>query len=133
LVKGPRSHCPIALTLDMLGDRWTLLLLRDLIIRGMTRYQEFLNAGEGISTNILAERLSRLEEHGIIAKSVDPNDKRQFLYSPTQKALDLLPVIFELARWGIKHDSHTDLTIPFVQAMKTDENGLMEGILSRFN
>lgn len=130
--KRPRSHCPISLTLDVLGDRWTLLLLRDLIIRGMTRYQEFLNAGEGISTNILAERLSRLEQHGMIAKSVDPNDKRQFLYSPTPKALDLLPVIFEVARWGTKHDLRTDLTIPFVQAMKANEDGLMKDIMSRF-
>jgi len=123
--RGLRSRCPISLTLDVLGDRWTLLILRDLIIRGMTRYQEFLNAGEGISTNILAERLARLEKHGMIAKTVDPNDKRQFLYSPTQRSLDLVPVIFELARWGIKHDPQTDKTIPLVLEMKLDETGLM--------
>lgn len=112
LEKGPRSHCPISLTLEALGDRWTLLLLRDLIIRGVTRFQEFLNAGEGISTNILAERLARLEKYGIIAKSTNSSDKRQYIYSPTQKALDLLSVIFGLAGWGIKHDPHTHLQYP---------------------
>src|SRR5215471_162751 len=99
-VRNPRSHCPVSLALEAIGDRWSLLILRDLIMRGKSRYQEFLNSEEGISTNILADRLMQLEGHGLISKSDDPDDKRQFRYTPTQKELDLMPVIFEMARWS---------------------------------
>jgi DNA-binding HxlR family transcriptional regulator len=131
--KDPRSHCPISLTLDVIGDKWTLLILRDLIIRGKRRYQDFINSKEKISTNILAERLVKLEKLQIISKSNDPTNKKQYLYSPTQKGLDLLPILFEFMRWGINHQPHTDLTIPFVQKLQADENGLLEEILSQFD
>jgi DNA-binding HxlR family transcriptional regulator len=130
--KAPRSHCPISLALEAVGDKWSLLILRDLIMRGKSRYQEFLNSEEGIATNILADRLVRLERLGLISKSDDPDDKRQFLYSPTQKGLDLLPVIFEMARWSVKYDPHTDATSPFLKRMKAGKEELMKQILSQF-
>jgi DNA-binding HxlR family transcriptional regulator len=130
--KDLRSQCPIALTLDVIGDKWTLLILRDLIIRGKRRYQDFLNSKEKISTNLLAERLVRLENLQIIAKSNDPTNKKQFIYSPTQKGIDLLPILFDFMKWGIKHASETDLTIPFVKQLMADENALREAIISQF-
>ena len=128
----PRSHCPISLALEVIGDKWSLLILRDLIVRGKQRYQEFLGAAEKISTNILADRLARLEALGILTKSPDPASKKQFLYAPTQKGLDLLPILFELARWGIKHDPETDMTSPNVKRLQKDAEGWRRELLARF-
>jgi DNA-binding HxlR family transcriptional regulator len=101
-------------------------------MRGKSRYQEFLKSEEGISTNILADRLVQLEGHGLISKSADPDDRRQFRYAPTQKALDLLPVIFEMARWSAKYDPHIDEAHPFLRRMKTGNEALMKQILAQF-
>jgi len=122
----PRSHCPVSLALEAIGDKWSLLILRDLIMRGKRRYQELLSSEEGISTNILADRLVRLESLGLIAKSDDPDDKRQFRYSPTKKGLDLLPVIFEMARWSSKYDPRIDAAHPFLKRMKTGKEQLRQ-------
>jgi DNA-binding HxlR family transcriptional regulator len=102
--KAPRSGCPVSRALEAIGDRWSLLILRDVILWDKRRYQEFLESEEGISTNILADRLARLERQGLISKSNDPDDRRQFVYTPTEKGLDLLPVVFEMARWSLKYD-----------------------------
>ncbi len=99
-----RSHCPISLSLEVIGDRWSLLILRDLVLFGKRRYGELLASEEAIATNILASRLAKLRKAGLISKSMD--EKRQTLYVPTQKALDLKPVLTELARWGLKYDRH---------------------------
>lgn len=101
-------------------------------MRGKSRYQEFLNSEEGISTNILADRLVRLERQGLISKSDDPDDKRQFRYSPTQKGLDLLPVIFEMARWSLKYDPHVDVANPFLKRMKPGKEELLKQIQAQF-
>jgi DNA-binding HxlR family transcriptional regulator len=98
-----RSHCPVGLALDIFGDRWSLLILRDLLVRGKTRYQEFLSSKEGIATNILANRLALLEEHKLISKSHDPANRKRILYAPTRKGLDVMPILSEMARWGLKH------------------------------
>jgi len=127
-----RSHCPISLALEAIGDKWSLLILRDLVLRGKTRYQELLASEEGISTNILANRLVRLEKRGLIAKSNDSGDKRRFRYSPTQKGLDLLPAIAELARWSAKYHPHTDQTNPYLKRLRTDAKGFKEELRSRF-
>jgi DNA-binding HxlR family transcriptional regulator len=128
----PRSHCPVSLALEAIGDRWSLLILRDIIVRGKRRYQEFLRSEEGISTNILAERLARLEKQGLISKANDPADKRQFRYLPTQKALDLLPVIVEMARWSFKYSRGVDPDHPFAQRLKAGEKALIRQIRSQF-
>lgn len=99
-----RSHCPISLSLEVIGDRWSLLILRDLILRRKQRYGELLDSAEAISTNILADRLSRLEDAGLISRSVD--EQHQVLYAPTKKGRDLQPVLHELMRWGLKYDPH---------------------------
>jgi DNA-binding HxlR family transcriptional regulator len=131
-VRNPRSHCPVSLALEAIGDRWSLLILRDLTMRGKRHYQDFLNSEEGIATNILADRLARLERQGLISKSDDPEDKRQFRYSPTQKGLDLLPVIFEMARWSKKYNPRIDPASPFLRRSEADKEVFMKQILSQF-
>lgn len=106
----PRSDCPVSLALEVIGDRWSLLILRDLF-RGKCRYQELLNSKERIATNILAERLVRLEQQGLITKADGSDDRRPLGYAPTKKGRDLLPVIYEMARWSAKYDPRVDRSV----------------------
>src|SRR3979490_2240697 len=86
-----RSGCPLNASVEILGDRWSLLIIRDMMLRGFRSYKEFLNSYEGIATNILADRLRRLITHGIIATQPDPSDGRTLFYLLTAKGLDLAP------------------------------------------
>ena len=95
-----RSDCPISFALDVFGDKWSLLIVRDLMrVKNMT-FKDFLGAGEGIATNILSDRLQRLETLGIISKEISKADKRSAQYELTQKGLSLKPVLRALARWS---------------------------------
>ncbi len=102
-----RSDCPINFSLETFGDLWSLLIIRDIVYFGRRSYGEFLEAGEGIATNILATRLAQLEEKGILVKKQDPTDKRKDIYSLTNRGLDLIPILLELASWGARHDPQT--------------------------
>ena len=97
------SACPIAQALDILGDRWSLLVLRDLLVRSPRRFGDFLNSPEGISTNILAERLKRLEANAMVEKRLYQNNPPRYEYHPTNKAHDLGPTLMELVKWGNKY------------------------------
>lgn len=101
-----RSSCPISCSLDLLGDRWTLLLVRDLF-RGLTRYGEFLAAPEGIPTNILADRLQRLETAGLIERKAYQDNPPRYAYTLTPKGADLKPVLGSLAMWGQRYFPRT--------------------------
>jgi DNA-binding HxlR family transcriptional regulator len=96
----PRSYCPISLSLEIFGDAWTLLVLRDLMFSGKRHFRELLQSDEGISTNILADRLARLSAHGMLTKSGDPTHKQKAIYSLTEKAISLLPVVVQIGAWG---------------------------------
>jgi DNA-binding HxlR family transcriptional regulator len=98
-----RSPCPIACTLDLLGDRWTLLVIRDMMFFEKQRFEEFLESPEGISTNILADRLKTLEEFGLVEKQPYSNHARRMNYYLTEKGQSLRPVLKTLAIWGLKH------------------------------
>ncbi len=98
----PRSPCPLAVTLDILGDKWSLIVIRDLF-RGVTRYSDFLKSPEGVTTNILAERLKRLEEHGLISKSAYQDNPVRHAYALTDKGHALGPVLREIAVWANAH------------------------------
>jgi DNA-binding HxlR family transcriptional regulator len=102
-----RSECPLSCSLDVFGDKWSLLIIRDLMFGNKCTYNDFLKSGEGIATNILASRLKGLEENGVIEKSAHPDSKAKILYKLTQKGIDLLPIIMEIYIW-----SDTYLTIP---------------------
>ena len=95
-----RSACPIANTLDILGDRWTLLVIRDLMFMGKHEYHEFLNGPEGIATNILADRLKCLVDIQVIDSQPHPGHKSKKIYYLTQKGKDLLPIMVEMILWG---------------------------------
>lgn len=102
--KNRRSGCPVAFGLDSFGDRWSLLVIREIMVKGKKTYGEFLDVDEGISTNILADRLKHLEAEGIIEKSRDPEKRRSFIYALTDKGRDLAPIIREIIIWSGAHD-----------------------------
>jgi DNA-binding HxlR family transcriptional regulator len=98
-----KSHCPVCYSLDVFGDKWTLLIIRDVLVGGKRNYRDFLNAGESIATNILADRLKHLVEQGILTREDDPENGNQTLYLPTEKALALMPVLDAMTKWGLEH------------------------------
>jgi DNA-binding HxlR family transcriptional regulator len=103
-LKQRRSDCPISAFLEVLGDRWSLLIVRDIMFRRMRTYREFVNSEEGIATNILANRLRKLVSHGIVRVSRDPADQRGRVYTLTSKGVDLAPAMIELVLWGADHE-----------------------------
>lgn len=102
-----RSDCPINFGLETFGDIWSLLIIRDIIYFGKKTYCEFLDSEEGIATNILASRLANLEQKGILVKKPHETDKRKEVYALTEKGLDLIPILTEMAAWGARHDLQT--------------------------
>jgi DNA-binding HxlR family transcriptional regulator len=99
-----RSGCPVSISLERFGDRWSLLIIRDLMVRGFRTFKEFQKSGEGIATNILADRLRNLEASGIIAAEKAEADGRRVNYRLTEKGIDLAPVMLELLIWGARHE-----------------------------
>src|SRR3954470_17391490 len=99
-----RSTCPINASLEVLGDRWSLLIVRDMLFAGAKTYKRFLASDEKIATNILASRLTTLQQAGIIISEQDPQDGRSLRYRLTDKGLDLVPVLMELSAWGTKYE-----------------------------
>ncbi|UOQ71586.1 winged helix-turn-helix transcriptional regulator [Hymenobacter cellulosilyticus] len=98
-----RSTCPISTSLDVLGDKWTLLILRDMVFAGKSTYGQFLQSAEKMATNILADRLAGLEAQGIVSKAVATDKKSKFTYRLTEKGVDTVPILIELILWGAKH------------------------------
>ncbi|RWM13922.1 MAG: transcriptional regulator [Mesorhizobium sp.] len=103
-----RSGCPISLSLELLGDRWTLLIIRDLAFAGKRHFREFLLSDEGISSRTLAERLRTLQDEGILTRSDDPSHGLKAIYRLTEAGIDLLPVLATLGAWGSKHRKADD-------------------------
>lgn len=99
-----RSGCPINLTLEILGDRWSLIVIRDIIFGGRRRYRELLNRSEeGIASNILADRLKRLLAAGLMTKADDPSHRQKAIYSLTEPAIQLVPLLAQMGAWGRRH------------------------------
>ena len=97
-----RSNCPVNFGLETFGDKWSLLIIRDMVFWGKKTYGEFLRSDEGIATNILASRLASLEKEGIVSKKQNPGDKRKDIYSLTEKGLELIPLLVEIVAWSGK-------------------------------
>ncbi len=123
-----RSACPIANALDVLGDRWTLLIVRDLVFQGFREFGQFMAGGEGISTNILTERLDRLRCAGIIVRSDHPADGKKYLYHLTEKGVDLLPLLFDLVLWGAKYTPDHAAPAPVLREMQTNREKMIAGL-----
>ena len=98
-----RSGCPINLTLEVLGDKWSLLILRDMMFGRKRHFRELMRSEEGISSNILADRLKSLREAGIITREDDPTHKQKGIYSLTEQGIELLPVLAQMAAWGYRY------------------------------
>ncbi|MFZ1101846.1 MAG: helix-turn-helix domain-containing protein [Hyphomicrobiaceae bacterium] len=99
-----RSGCPINLTLEVVGDKWSLLVVRDMMFGNRRHFRELLaKSQEGIASNILADRLKRLTEQGIVTKADDPTHKQKAVYSLTEKGIELLPILAQMSGWGLKH------------------------------
>jgi DNA-binding HxlR family transcriptional regulator len=99
-----RSGCPLNASVEILGDRWSLLIIRDMMLRGFRSYTQFLDSYEHIATNILAHRLRKLEGYGIIFTQQDPLDGRKLIYTLTEKGMDLAPVLTEMVLWAAAHE-----------------------------
>jgi DNA-binding HxlR family transcriptional regulator len=99
-----RSGCPVSISLEKFGDRWSLLIIRDLMVRGLRTFREFQQSGEGIATNILADRLKKLEASGIIVSEAEERDGRKINYRLTVKGIDLAPVLLEIFVWAARHE-----------------------------
>jgi len=111
-----RSRCPLNASVEMLGDRWSFLIIRDMMLRGSRSYKEFLQCFEGIATNILADRLRRLEAYGILSVLPDPADGRKWIYLLTPKGIALAPVLTEMVLWAAAHENTGNQ--PLVRQMK---------------
>ena len=120
--KGTRacSGCPIDYSLDIFGDRWTLLVVRDLVFAGKRHFREFIESPEGIASNILASRLKKLEQRGLISRKPDTNNRKQVVYELTEMGMDLIPVLVEIVRWGGKHDPDTAAPKAFLDRVEND-------------
>ena len=121
--KKRESGCPITFGLDTFGDRWTLLVIREIMILGKRTYSEILESDEGIASNILIARLKHLEAEGIVVKSRDPENRRAFLYELTKKGRDLAPILIEIINWSGKHDKRPFALKKAVNLVKRDREG----------
>ena len=125
-----RSDCPISFALDTVGDKWSLLIVRDIVLRGKASYGDFLKSAEHIATNILANRLVLLESAGIIKKTLNEEDRRKDIYALTTKGIDLLPVLLEMSVWSAKYDPKTGASREFISQARKDRERLIEQIRS---
>lgn len=121
-----RSGCPLNASVEMLGDRWSLLIIRDMMLLGYRRFKQFLNSHERIATNILSDRLRRLERQGIIASEPDRFDGRRLIYSLTPKGLDLAPVLTEMVLWAAAHEDTGNQAL--VRLIRTDKLHFLAGV-----
>lgn len=111
-----------------MGDRWSLLIVRDLVFRGFREFGQFLAAGEGISTNILTERLERLRAAGLVVRSDHPEDGKKYLYHLTEKGIDLIPVLVQLTLWGAKYIPDHAAPAEILRGMRANPERLTEGL-----
>lgn len=129
---SPRSGCPISIALETFGDSWSLLIVRDLMFKGRQTFNEFLTAGEGIASNILTDRLARLEAGGIVKKSPDAADARRFRYRLTQKGIDLAPALIEIVLWSARYED-TEAPASTIRAMRNHREAFIAGLRERWS
>jgi len=125
-----RSGCPLNASVEILGDRWSLLIVRDMMLRNFRSYKEFLESHERIATNILADRLRNLETHGIITTERDPSDGRKVIYTLTEKGIDLAPVLTEMVLWSANHEDVGNQEL--VRQIKKDKAQFLAGVRQRW-
>jgi DNA-binding HxlR family transcriptional regulator len=125
-----RSLCPLNASVEILGDRWSLLIIRDMMLRGARSYKEFLRCDEGIATNILADRLRKLVAYGIITTEPDASDGRKVIYFLTAKGMDLAPVLTEMVLWAAAHEETGNQAL--VRQLRGDRENFLGAIRQRW-
>lgn len=133
LTSKKRSDCPISCSLDIWGDKWSLLIVRDLMFAKQCTYGDFLKSDEKIATNILASRLQTLEENEIITKSDHPESKAKVLYKLTQKGIDLVPLLIEINLWADKYFTLPPESKALLKEVKKDKEGFIKTTLKQLN
>jgi DNA-binding HxlR family transcriptional regulator len=126
-----RSGCPISVALEIFGDAWSLLIVRDLMFKGLRTFSEFASSDERIATNILADRLARLESAGIVTKAADPADARRLHYRLTDKGMDLAPALVEIVLWCARHEK-TDAPPNTLRAMRLHREQFLADVRKRW-
>ena len=129
--KQKRSFCPLSSFLDILGDKWSLLIVRDILFRGKKTFGEFQGSYEKIATNILADRLALLEREGIVTKTIHPESKAKYLYELTEKGIDMLPFLLELIVWSDKYLEIHDEARALAREVRQNRDSVMERIIRR--
>jgi DNA-binding HxlR family transcriptional regulator len=119
-----QSGCPVSISLERFGDRWSLLIIRDLMVRGCRTFKEFQGSGEGIASNILAHRLRKLETAEIITAEADNRDGRKVNYRLTEKGIDLAPVLLDLLVWAARHEE-TGAPCALIEGMEKNREQLL--------
>lgn len=127
------AGCPVRFGMSQFGDKWSFLVIRDLMFKGRKYYHEFIEAGEGISTNVLASRLADLETNGIISKSKDPAKGSRFVYSLTQKGIELMPMMLAMMDWAEKYDDATEVPREFIRKLRADPAKLQKELLDQLS
>jgi DNA-binding HxlR family transcriptional regulator len=125
-----RSGCPLNASVETLGDRWSLLIIRDMMLRGFRTYKQFLESYEGIATNILADRLRKLQAHEIITTDRDPSDGRKLIYLLTAKGIDLAPVLTEMVLWSAGHEDTGNQAL--VRQIQNDKEQFLAHVRQRW-
>jgi len=128
---GHRSGCPVNISLELVGDRWSLLIIRDIMVRAYHTFKQFQQSGEGIATNILADRLRKLEAGGIIFAEPDPSDGRRVSYRLTEKGIDLAPVILDLLVWATNYE-HTGAPAALIAKMAENRDAVIAEVRRRW-
>jgi len=131
--KDLRSNCPINFAVETFGDKWTLLVISDLMFKGKRHYSDFLASDEKISTNILADRLQKLDDNGVVSKSTDPDNASKFIYSLTEKGQALLPSMVEMTAWSAQYDSLTNTPAEFLNTYNENKDALIKMFKAQFN
>ena len=121
-----RSDCPISKVLDLVGDKWSLLILRDMLFFGKETYSDLQNSDEKMATNILSTRLEKLEQEGLISKRASEQDKRKKLYKLTEKGIDMLPILLDMIVWSAKYAPDTEIPEGLVEKLKKDREGVIK-------
>jgi DNA-binding HxlR family transcriptional regulator len=125
-----RSGCPLNASVEIFGDRWSLLIIRDMMLHGFRSYTQFLDSYEGIATNILANRLKKLEGYGIIARQQDSLDRRKLIYTLTEKGMDLAPLLTEMVLWAAVHEKTQNPEL--IRQIKKDKQKFLVSVRQKY-
>jgi len=124
------SGCPVRFGMSQFGDKWSFLIIRDLMFKGRKYYNEFLEAGEGISTNILANRLADLECNGLVSKHQDTIKRSKYIYKLTEKGIALMPMMLSMIDWAETYDVHTEVPTEFIKKLRENPEQLQNELLA---